>query len=122
MKEADFESNNFVAQVIARGSFVDTGTGNGKTYIVETTVLRLNHVALNSYNDSLCHCREVYADGEAGDREWQEHKADKAEKLETWESKIKDVLGLTDCVGSVCITPAESEIFTVVHIWKAGSN
>ena len=50
----DFEANKFAAQVIARGSFVDSNTGNGKVYIVETTVLRLNYVALNAYNESTC--------------------------------------------------------------------
>ena len=116
----DFETDKFAVQVIARGSFVDSDTGNGKVYIIETTVLRLNYVALNVYLDSEClNCRECYADGEEGDRAWEEHKAEKSKKRNEWENAIKETLGLNNCsTGSVCITHSQSEVFTVVHTWK----
>lgn len=56
-----FEDNEFAFQLMAKGSFVDSGTGNGYSYLVEAFTLRLNHIALNAWFSSHTYnCRECY--------------------------------------------------------------
>lgn len=111
------KTDKFALQVISRGTFVDSSTYKDSSYLVGTVTIRLNHVALNDYHSSnTMNCRECYEDGEAGDIEWRNHKAEYAERRKIWEKKITDALGLNPSKGSVCITQALSEVFTVVHI------
>ena len=114
-----FDDNKFSLQIIAKGAFVDDGVENGKLYIVEATTVRLNHVALNEWNRSEClNTRECYKDGPEGDAEWEAHKTEYAQRRKLWEEKLLKALGIYPPKGGVRITQAQSEVFTVVHIWK----
>ncbi len=58
---AKFEGNGFALQVISKGAFVDNGTGNGSSYLVEVITIRLNHIALNAWILSECfNTRDCY--------------------------------------------------------------
>jgi hypothetical protein len=114
----DFEGNHFALQVITRGSYVDSGVNPEKLFVIETTTIRLNYVALNDYYGSIDNnCREVYKDGEYGDQEYEEYKTKCAERHAEWERKIKSAIGIDEADKSIFITQAHSEVFTVVHIW-----
>ena len=118
MKKSEFEGNSFALQVIARGSYIDSGASPEKLFVIETTTIRLNYVALNDYHESLCHnCREVYKDGDDGDQEYDEYKKKCAENYAEWERKIKAAVGIDEAKMNVIITQVHSEVFTVVHIW-----
>lgn len=111
----DFEGNEFAIQVIAKGSYVDNGSGGGKSFLIETTIVRMNHIVLNAWILSTTfNCRECYNT----DEEWEAHKAEYAERRKAVIEKIIDALGIkidTD-KESICITQSQSEVFTVVHI------
>jgi hypothetical protein len=112
----------FEAEIIARGSYIDRQTGDGNTYIIEATTLRLNHVALNAWIMSeMCNSRDCYADGEAGDREWEEHKAEYEHRRAAWWEQMVEAIGvkLAPENESLSITQAQSEIFTAVCIYRA---
>ena len=115
MKAEKFESNEFAIQVIAKGAFVDSGSGGGKVYLIETTTVRMNHIALNAWllSHSL-NCRECYNT----DAEWEAHKAEYEERRKAVIAKIKDALGIEIDADkeSVCITQSLSEVFSIVHI------
>ena len=114
-------NKEFAFDIIAQGSYIDQPFGDDARYIVEATTIRLNHIALNDWlmaqNNN---CRECYVDGEIGDREWEEHKAEKAARYEKWKTTIIYGLGIElNLPGeSISITQAQSEVFTVVRIWK----
>ncbi|MDR0719465.1 MAG: hypothetical protein LBF78_07500 [Treponema sp.] len=106
------KENIFDFDVMARGSFIDDVTGPFK---IEAITLRLNHVALDEYNDSLGHnAPECYNTHE----EWMQYRARKDGELAAWEKKVIDMLGLYREQGKtgVVITQANSEVFTVVFI------
>ena len=114
-----FEGDDFAIQVIARGAYIDEGSGADKIFAIESTVIRLNHVALNTWIMSrMGNCRDCYVDGEEGDREWEAHKAKMEEESEAFKAQIIYDLGIDTTDSSVCITQALSEVFTVVHIRK----
>ena len=115
MNNEKFEGKEFAIQVTAKGAFVDNGVGNGKSYVVETIALRLNHVALNEWIfSSFLNCRDCYET----EQEWQTYKSEKEAKRKAFNEKIIKDLGIDTDEGSVCITQAQSEVFTVVHIWE----
>lgn len=116
-----FEGNEFSIQLLAKGAYVDNGTGDGQKYLIEAYTIRLNHIALNAWITSECmNCRECYQDGPAGDAEWNAHKAEYAERRRAWTEQIVKSLDIGDDGGSNCITQSLSEVFTVVHITKIG--
>jgi len=114
-KEFDFD-------ILARGSFIDDLREPNypeALYKLETTTIRLNHIALNEYICD-CHtynCRECYVDGEVGDKQWEQRQADVKANYEAWQNKIITMLGivLNKEKESAVITQAHSEIFTVVY-------
>lgn len=111
----EFEGNEFVVQLLAKGAFVDSSAGDDGSYLIEAFTLRLNHVALNAWILSeTMNCRECYNT----DEEWKEHKAEYKARREAWNKMIINSLGLEPNEGSVSITQAQSEVFTVVHIRK----
>lgn len=108
-----FDGNDFAVQLLAKGSFVDNGTGNDKSYLVEVFTLRLNHIALNAWILSeTMNCRECYDT----DEEWENHKAEYKAKREICNKQIIDAVEIDQRAGSVNITQSQSEVFTVVHI------
>jgi predicted ATPase len=113
MNNKDFEGSAFAIQLVAKGSYVDNGVGDGKSYLIETYVIRLNHVAHNEWILS-----EVMSSPDAfNSREgWEAYIAKYNARRETWNSKIVDSLGIDGEVGGICITQSQSEVFTVVHI------
>lgn len=112
-----FEGNEFALQVISKGAFIDNGTGNGSSYLVEATTVRLNHIALNAWILSeTMNCRDCYDTNE----EWEAHKAEYAERRKAWKTQILEVLELEidSDKESISITQSQSEVFAVVHIRK----
>jgi hypothetical protein len=117
------KNNEFDFDVIARGSFLDHDTGSldssgrQKVYSIEAITIRLNHIALNDWLLSeILNVRECYVAGPEGDRKWEEHKAEYKARRDAWKKAVVNKLGLDTDAGSVCITQALSEVFTVVYI------
>ena len=115
MDAKDFERSSFAIQLVAKGCYVDNGVGNGKAYLVEAYVIRLNHVALNSWISSM-----VMSSPDAfnNQEEWKAHEAKYEARRETWNTKIIDALGLDGNTGGIFIAQSQSEVFTVVRISK----
>ncbi len=115
MKNAKFESNEFVIQLMAKGGFVDNGTGGDDSYLIEAYTIRLNHIALNAWILSeMMNVRECYDT----DEEWEAHKAEYKARREAVNKQIINILGIDPDTGSISITQSQSEVFTVVHIRK----
>ena len=108
----DFKSDNFAIEIMAKGSFIDAVASS--TFMVEAYTIRLNHIALNEWILSeMMNTRDCYDTEE----EWEEHKAEYKTRRADWIKKIRDALGIDPEATGVSITQAQSEIFTVVHIW-----
>lgn len=110
-----FEEGGFALRVLSVGSYIDDGCGNGKLYQVEATTVRLNPAAYNEW--LLCHTspdRDVYET--AG--EWEAAKLENTKRFDAWTKSVLSALGLCTFTGSVCVTNAHAEVFTVVHIWQ----
>ena len=104
----------FALEVIAKGAFVDKETGSGKTFLVETTIVRFNGAAMQVWQDSvMLNSRDCYETNE----EWEAHQADYAQRRKEVQSQIIAALGLRETLGSICITRSLSEVFTVVQIY-----
>jgi len=110
------QNQQFELQIIAKGAFVDSNSNHGKTYLVETTVVRLNWVALNAWLLSITsNSRDCYKTQE----EWDAHRVFMQKKQDTVKARIIELLGIGPVgSGSICITQTQSEVFTVVHIWE----
>lgn len=111
----NFEGNDFALQIIAKGAFVDNGSGGGKSFLIETTVIRLNWVALNEWLLSTTfNSRSCYETAE----EWEAHKMQYEEKHAAVKKKIVDAVeGIIDeNKESVNVSQSQSEVFTLVHI------
>jgi hypothetical protein len=114
--------NEFDFDVVARGAFIDDLRSGGSypkaLFSVETITIRLNHVALNEYIMSLCqNCRECYPDGDEGEKQWQQHQAEKKELNIAWQKNIFDCLDLKIEEGKIpVIKEVQSEIFTIVYV------
>lgn len=118
-EDARFEGNDFAIQIIATGEYIDNGVGNGKSYTVQATTIRLNHVALGKWvTSAMMNVRDCYEDGPEGDAQWEAHKAEYAARRVAWEKQIKAALGIDENTGSFHISQAVSEVFTVVCIWE----
>lgn len=116
MGNTKFEGNEFALQVITKGSFVDNSIGAG-SFLVEVTTVRLNPVALKAWILSdMMDERDCFEDGPKGDAQWEAHKAKYAKRRRAWEAQMVESLGIDPSAGSVSITQAQSEIFTVVYI------
>jgi hypothetical protein len=112
-------TEGFDLQIITRGSYVDSETNPEKVCVIETATLRLSWDALNDYLKSIVYDgREVYADGEDGDREYAEYKRNKTQRRDEWERRVKTAIGLDEVNEGVVITQVHSEVFTAVHIWE----
>lgn len=119
MNMKEFEGNTFAIQLITKGSYIDnvvngdSGVDERNAYLIEAYTIRLNHVALNAWILShTMNSRDVYDT----DEEWEFHKAKYKARLETWNNKIIDALGIDEASGGISITQSQSEVFTVVHI------
>ncbi|MGD9567500.1 MAG: hypothetical protein AB7V48_04160 [Sedimentibacter sp.] len=116
MNTKEFERNIFAVQLISKGSYVDDvndGVDSGKSYLIETYVIRLNPTALNDWILSeMMNSRDVYDSNE----EWEAHKVKYKNRRNTVNNKIINSLGLNEVSGGICITQSQSEVFTVVHV------
>lgn len=107
------KDNNFDLEVICQGAYVDD------EWLVETQILRLNHIALNEWTLSeICNSRGCYPDGKDGDNEWAQHQAEYTEKRRNATQRIISRLNFTGHEGNVIITHNMAEIFTAVRISK----
>lgn len=105
--------SNFTIEVITMGAFLDDDPGFKTRFLVETTVFRANHIALNEYLFStVLNCRETYETEEA----WQAYIDIKKQKRAAWEKKIAEILDIDTELCSLSITQSLSEIFTAVAI------
>lgn len=105
--------DGFKVQLLAKGSFIDSATGDGNTYLVEAFTIRLNYVALNAWMLSeTMNCRECYET----DGEWEAHKAEYKARRDTWNKRVVSALGIDPEAKGVNIAQIVSEVFTVVHI------
>ena len=109
-----YRVNDFAVQIIASGSFEDADPGfNGKTYIVETVTVRLNHIAMNewifaqAYNDRQCYDSED---------EYKEYLDEQEKRKAVFIQKIAKELGYETDGIHVNVTQIVSEIFGVVYI------
>jgi DNA-directed RNA polymerase subunit RPC12/RpoP len=117
------KSDEFALQVVAKGSFIDQVEDfiGAQKFVVETVTVRLNPAALNGWILSdMANTRECYEDGSEGDKQWEAHKIEYAERRKNWEAQVVNALGIdiNSDSDSISITQAQSEIFTVVHIRK----
>ena len=113
MIKREFKGNEFVVQLMAKGSFADNGAGGDRSYLVEAYTLRLNHIALNAWilSETMNH-RECYDT----DQEWEAHKAEYKARRNAVNEQIIEALDIDPSAGSVSITQSQSEVFTVVNI------
>ena len=105
----------FALQVIAKGAFIDHVEQSN--FIVETTVIRLSPAALNGWILSdMTNTRECYEDGSEGDRQWEAHKVEYAERRKSWEAQVVSALGIDidSNSDSISITQAQSDRKSVV--------
>ena len=114
----DFNSNNFAIQVIASGSFVDQPVYDRATYLVETATVRLNHVALNVWNDTIVH--DYYREYFDTDGEFEAYVNEKKRLLLEFEWNIAQAVGFTPDPDKekINVTQVVSEVFTVAWIHK----
>lgn len=116
MTNTNFEGDEFAFQVITKGAFVDNSVGDG-SFLVEVTTIRLNPAAMNAWILSdMMDVRECFEDGPAGDAQWEAHKVEYAERRRAWTAQVVETLGIDPNAGSVSITQAQTEVFTVVFI------
>lgn len=115
-RTAPAQKDKFELQIIAMGAFVDSNSNPGKSYLIETMVVRLNWVALNAWLLSITsNSRDCYKTQE----EWDAHRVFMGKKHDAVKARIIELLGIGPVgSGSVCITQSQAEVFTVVHIWE----
>lgn len=108
-----FEGKEFAVQVIAKGAFVDQPSEGGKTYLVETATVRLNHVALGEWNISSVD-REWFGTEE----EYQHCKAEKRALLQEFREKLGAAVGFAPGPGkeNISVEQVVSEVFAVCWI------
>lgn len=114
------DNNNFDFQVIASGSYIDDNTGaEGLSFMVQTFLLRLNHIALNQW--ILAHAfnsRDTYDT----DAEWEDYLSTVKTRQDKFTKAITDALGINRNRGSVCINQAQAEVMSVVFISKTNGD
>ncbi len=108
-----FEGKEFAVQVIAKGSFADQPSEGGKTYLVETATVRLNHVALREWNISSVD-REWFGTEE----EWEHCKEEKRALLQEFREKLGAAVGFAPGPGkeNINVEQVVSEVFAVCWI------
>lgn len=113
-----FEGKEFAVQVIAKGAFVDQPSEGGKTYLVETATVRLNHVALGEWNISSVD-REWFGTEE----EWEHCKAEKRALLQEFREKLARAVGFAPGPGkeNISVEQVVSEVFAVCWIHEVPS-
>lgn len=80
---------------------------------METSTIRLNHIALNEWGDAQVHnCRECYDT----DQEWQDYLAMKKARLNIFKKKIAAAVGYDPDAIGVSVIQVVSEVFSVAHI------
>lgn len=115
-----FKMDHFAVEIISAESFIDDDPGfRGKSYTVQTYVIRLNHVALGAWlaatstNDS--EDDETWAMWHPGvDR--QSYRAAVKKRRADFDAQIAAALQIKADVGSFSVVCVLSEIFAVVYI------
>lgn len=113
--EMNFEQAAFALQILAKGSYIDAGCSPRKLYQVEAITIRLNAGAFNTWLlNREAPDRECYETA----KEWETAKLEKTKAFESWTKDVISALDLDGFEGSVHISQADAEVFTVVHIWS----
>ena len=116
----EFDGKEFAVQVIAKGAFVDQPSEGGKTYLVETATVRVNHVALREWYKGISFVdREWFGTEE----EWEHCKAERRALLQEFREKLGAAVGFAPGQGKENINVAQvvSEVFAVCWIHEVPS-
>lgn len=109
-----FEGKEFAVQVIAKGAFVDQPSEGGKTYLVETATVRLNHVALGEWQQAF-----VIGCNDCKNREqWERYKKAKLGLRKAFKEKLARAVGFAPGPGkeNINVEQVVSEVFAVCWI------
>lgn len=115
----DFNGKEFTFQVIAKGSYIDPSSGDGKAWIVEATTLRLNPVALNEYITAYAYNSPDCYNSEA---EWRAYEEEIKERVRDFATKVADGLGVDTAAGRLAICQVQSEVFATVYVYEEGAS
>ena len=112
----DFHSDSFAVQVIAAGAFVDKPAyADGRSYLVETATVRLNHAALNAWSETHALYHRDWFETE---EEWVKHTQKKHSLYLQFKKNMADAVGFAPDPDKeeINIKQVVSEVFTVVWI------
>lgn len=112
-----FDGKEFAVQVIAKGSFVDRPSEGGKTYLVETATVQVNHVALREWYKGISFVDREWFDTE---EEWEHCKAERRALLQEFKEKLGAAVGFDPGPGkeNINVEQVVSEVFAVCWIHK----
>lgn len=103
--------------IICSGSFIDH-VDESSIYQVDTFTVRLDPDTYNLYlSGKSTNCRDSYADGEAGDREYEAFCKRREGYMVSYMARLLEAVGIApENAGHVRISQVLSEIITVVNI------
>lgn len=115
-----FKMDRFAVEIISAENFVDDDPGfMGKSYTVQTYVIRLNHVARNAW------LAATSTDDSEDDETWamwhpgvdrQSYRAEVERRRADFDAQIATALQIKADTGSLSVVCVLSEIFAVVYI------
>ena len=116
-----FNMDRFAIEIVSAESFMDDDPGfKGKSYTVQTYIIRLNHVALKAW------LAAAAADDSEDDETWamwhpgadrQSDRAAVKKRRADFVAQIAAALQITEAdIGSFSVVRVLSEIFAVVYI------
>ncbi len=114
-----FEGKEFAVQVIAKGAFADQPSEGGKTYLVETATVRLNHVALREWQQAF-----VIGCNDCKNREqWERYKKAKLGLRKAFKEKLARAVGFDPDMEKeeFNVEQVVSEVFAVCWIHEVPS-
>ena len=105
--------------IICSGSFIDH-VDKSSIYQVDTFTVRLDLDTYNLYlSGTSTNCRDSYADGEAGDREYEAFCKRREGYMASFKARLLDVVGIApENAEKVRFSQALSEIITVINITR----
>lgn len=116
-----FSTDRFAIEIISAESFIDDDPGfRGKSYTVQTYIIRLNHAALNEW------LAATSTDDSEDDETWdawhpgedrQSYRAAVEKRKADFDAQLASALQITRAdTGSFSVVRVLSEIFAVVYI------
>ena len=111
----NFEGKDFALQIMSVGSFVDDKSCEDALFQVEAITVRLNQAALGEYSlVQMSNCRNCYDT----DAEWNAYQEKKKLQMDGWKRKVLSAIGLDYDLKGITIQQVQTEVFTIVRIWK----